>query len=254
VGGAASAQAPAAKDESYPKDNGSSKWLTIEDGVLTDCDRFAAKGVVIIPEGVTVIERGAFACCSNVTEIVIPRSVEQINGGTFGTTGVLCSIKVASGNMNYKSEDGVLYTKDGKTLCIYPERKKGGSFTVPDGVIRIEIDAFSNCSNLESVTLCNGVTSIGDSAFSFCEALTSIKLPKSLETIEEAAFYRSEKLSKIRFAGTTDKWNTVEQGNGWLYSTDVDEVICSDGSGDISENAKVNPDEEDDSCDEEDDW
>ena len=357
VGGAASAQAPAAKEESYPKDNGSSKWLTIEDDVLTECDG-EAEGVVIVPEGVTVIEEGTFGGCDDITEIVIPRSVEQINGDAFSCEG-LCFIKVASGNMNYKVEDGVLYTKDGKTLCRYPCNKKGDSFIVPDGVIRIENSAFDSCSNLESVTLRNGVTSIGEDAFNYCKALTSIKLPESLETIEESAFYDCEalesvkipdsvesigerafsgctslseielpdsvesigkrafsgctalseielpsdikeisnslfygceslesvkipsgvtrigtyafsdckslesvklpsslteigerafkaatKLSKIRFMGTTDKWNAVEQGIDCLLFTDLDEVSCSDGSGDISKKAYKNEDEE----------
>lgn len=59
VGGSA-ASAPKAAKESYPKDNDSSKWLTIEDGVLTKCDS-EAEGVVIIPEGVTKIGRRALS-------------------------------------------------------------------------------------------------------------------------------------------------------------------------------------------------
>lgn len=47
-----------------------------------------------------------------------------------------------------------------------------GSFVIPDGVMRIDGFAFSNCSALTSVTVPDSVTNIGYAAFS-CYGLTS---------------------------------------------------------------------------------
>ena len=413
VGGSA-ASAPKAAKESYPKDNGSSKWLTIEDGVLTDCDR-KAEGVVIIPEGVTEIGEDVFVGCEKITEIVIPASVETIDdsfnyheslraftvaGGNkefksvdgvlyskdgktlssypcgkddesftvpdgvtkidrFGANeslvsvklpdglkeigdyafcdcealesitlpdslekigdsafsgcdalesitlpdGVkkigdeaflgcdaLCVIAVARGNEEYKSVDGVLYTKDGKTLLSYPSGKEDESFTVPDGVTKIDDSAFYDCNALESITLPDGlkeigknaflsckalesikipasVTKIGDSVFSGCEALESITLPDGLKEIGDEAFYdcnalesitlpasitkigdsalSCESLKQVRYEGTTDEWEEVEQGESWLEETQVKKVRCSDGFGKLSKNAFGDDDEDD---------
>ena len=59
---------------------------------------------------------------------------------------------------------------------------------VQEGVTRIGNDAFSYCSELQSVTLPEGIVSIGDNAFSGTYALTSITLPESLETLGTYSF------------------------------------------------------------------
>lgn len=48
--------------------------------------------------------------------------------------------------------------------------------------------AFSNCTNLTSVSIPNSVTTIGSNAFYKCTALTSITIPNSVITIGYAAF------------------------------------------------------------------
>lgn len=51
----------------------------------------------------------------------------------------------------YKSVDGVLYTKSGTTLLLYPMGKKDTQFTVPDVVTNIGAAAFNGCLRLETV-------------------------------------------------------------------------------------------------------
>lgn len=46
---------------------------------------------------------------------------------------------------------------------------------IPNSVTSIGSNAFSNCSNLASITIPDSVTSIGDYAFRGCSSLTSIK-------------------------------------------------------------------------------
>ena len=48
-----------------------SKYLTIEDdNVLVACD-INAEGEIVIPDGVTAIDDGAFCCCAKITSIKI---------------------------------------------------------------------------------------------------------------------------------------------------------------------------------------
>ena len=50
----------------------------------------------------------------------------------------------ADGNNVYKSEDGVLLDKSGRTLLLYPAAKKEASYTTPDSVQIVSAYAFAN--------------------------------------------------------------------------------------------------------------
>ena len=49
-------------------------------------------------------------------------------------TSNLSEIEVDGQNKNYKSQDGVLYSKDMKQLLLYPLPNKDVSYSVPEGV------------------------------------------------------------------------------------------------------------------------
>jgi hypothetical protein len=73
----------------------------------------------------------------------------------------LLSINVASANPNYKSVDGVLFSKDGGTLVLYPTNKAGESFTIADDVTTVKSYAFGCLNNLKNLTLSDSVTDVG---------------------------------------------------------------------------------------------
>ena len=142
---------------------------------------------VVINNGVTSIGSGAFSYCSGLTSVTIPNSVTSIGSGAFSYCTGLTSINVAEDNLNYASIDGVLYSKDKKTLIKCPEGKTG-SITIPNSVTSIGKEAFSLCTGLTSVTIPNSVMSIGNFAFSGCSGLTSVTIPNSVTSIEKYAF------------------------------------------------------------------
>ena len=67
------------------------------------------------------------------------------------------------------------------------------SIVIPEEVDGVKIkgignNAFSICTNIESVTIPEGVTSIGSRAFSDCMSLKNVTIPNSVTSIGENAF------------------------------------------------------------------
>ena len=106
---------------------------------------------ITIPDGVIQIGTGAFYECTSLTSITIPDSVTNIGFEAFSCKS-LTNIEVDTNNQYYKSIDGNLYTKDGKTLVQYARGKADISFIIPDSVISIGDWAFAYCTNLTSIT------------------------------------------------------------------------------------------------------
>ena len=69
------------------------------------------------------------------------------------------------------------------------------------GITHIGDKAFSGTS-VSHVSLPDSVVSIGKDAFSDCEALTKAELPEGLETIDDNAFANCASLSEINFPGS----------------------------------------------------
>jgi hypothetical protein len=166
----------------------------IAPGTFSDCPNLTS--LTIDDNGKPIDLLGFFVCLPTMTTMIIPRGLTNIgdceyegcNGLTSITTegGTLqirselllycansTSITVEEDNAYYSSEDGVLFNKDRTVLIQYPPGRQG-AYTIPDGVIRIERNAFQDCPGLTSVTIPRSVTSIGDWAFSGCSGLTSV--------------------------------------------------------------------------------
>ena len=123
---------------------------------------------ISIPETVTTIGKEAFEDCENLTTITIGKNITFIGdeykaGGTFYKCTSLTSINVEAGNANFSSIDGVLFSKDGKTIYAYPAGKTGTEYTVPDGVETIAYNTFLYQQHLTNVIIGNNVKTIADS-------------------------------------------------------------------------------------------
>ena len=135
---------------------------------------------VKIPEGVTRFGC-AFPYWSSVTSMTIPNSVTSIAEDAFDNCYCLRSIEVEDSNPYYKSVDGLLLTKDGKTLVAVPSGFT--SVTIPDAVTRILSHAFARNCRVISVTIPDSVNSIEEGAFKCCSSLKGVSLPKHLKGI-----------------------------------------------------------------------
>ena len=170
---------------------GSLTSFTIPSGVtVINQNTFMQSGLtsITIPSNVTKIGEDSFKRCGNLASVSIPASVTEIKDNPFSGCGNLSAITVDEGNPNYKIVDGVLYSKDDKTLIAYTIPKSGTTYTIPASVETIGSHAFNGCSSLQSITIPASVKTIGGNAFNGCTGLTSIDIPASVETIESDAF------------------------------------------------------------------
>ena len=177
----------------------------ILDGAFAECPQLE---YVQLPENLTYLGRCAFAMCENLAPITIPAKVSEIGDGVFFGCGKMREISISSQNPHFKTEDGVLFSADGKTLLQFPGRK-GGQFYVPDGVTEIRGAAFAGCVNLRAVRFPESVTRIGNAAFAGCSALENMTLPRALSYLGKCAFIDCTHLNAMRFP---DSLTRLEDG------------------------------------------
>lgn len=128
---------------------------------VTKLQKNAFKGCTALEEidltKITTIETYAFDYCA-FTTINIPASVTNISDDWISYSGSkVTAYKVDENNPNYKSVDGVLFTKDGSILKEYPRAKVSDTYIVPEGTVKIQRYAFLN-SGLKHITLPKTIT------------------------------------------------------------------------------------------------
>ena len=121
--------------------------------------------------------------------LTIPASVEKIDAYFENGPGAFV---VAEDNPVYSSKDGVLFSKDGKTLLMYPNGR-AGNYTVPDGVEAIAPEAFKYNHNLTGLTIPDSVTEFG--------------------TVERPSVYKVTTLQYLELGSGVRDLNTVITGS-----------------------------------------
>ena len=211
---------------------------------------------VDLPEAVKSVDRYSFAHCASLKKVSISKNVAFIGEYAFSACKSLTEISVTTSNESYKSVDGNLYTKDGKTLVQYAIGKSESKFTVPgtvervynsafctdtsltsiefeDGVRMIDENAFYGCVNLAEVKLSATMERIDKYAFTDCVAIQTIIIPKAMMTIESFAF-RFTELTSIYFEGSIVDWKKnirfgaqtgLEKVNCYFFSEEQPEEV-----------------------------
>lgn len=187
-------------------------------GVASGAYKNCAFTSLTVPNGVEVLEEGAFSGCNDMTAVSIPSSVTELEGA-FKLCTSITDMKIEGDR--YTLEDGAVYSKDGKTLvmaisgAVTPNgaysvragvekisahafnRAEMSSLTLPDGLVEIGEQAFYSCKQLGSLEIdCKGLT-IGTFAFGYCSSLTSVTI-KNAYYIGEDAFRRCNELKTVQ--------------------------------------------------------
>ena len=203
-------------------DSDNQAYLAI-DGIVYDKSRTKVlycpqgfKGELIIPDGITSIEGGAFLGCSKLEAISIPESVTTIESHAFENSG-LKSVVIPG------SVETIEY-------CAFANSGLK-SVVIPGSVKTIEESVFSCCTELKKVIIKDGVETIGRLAFEFCTGLTDITIPSSVTEIVDY----STAVGNLRyepFAGCNKNNITIQcekgsyvygyaYGHGYKIKTDI---------------------------------
>ncbi len=192
---------------------------TIEKTALYGCEALRS---ITLGDGLEAIPERAFQHCSSLESINIPKGVRSIDTTAFWGCDSLKEFTVDVNNPYYKGEDGVLYSKDGATLCLVPCAYEEAAFTVKNGVKTVGEEALRDCVNLRTVYLPSGVSKISRSAFSGCKNLETIYLPSQLSVVEDYALYNCNSLSSVYYASDETAFEKIDiaqgTGNSWLLS------------------------------------
>lgn len=150
---------------------------------------------IIIPDSVTTIKYGAFSNCESLKKIHFPSTLNNFDGytenlyindiesGHFGYASwvegcdKLEELSISSENPYFKSVNGIIYSKDGKTLG-----------PVPKAIAFDSVDF-------------NGVTEIGDYAFCDHQEIVNLKIPSKITSIGNHAFWRCQSLENVDING-----------------------------------------------------
>ena len=232
-------------------DAGNSKY-TAEDGVLYENNGgnkylkaypVAKAGTdFTVPAGTYGVSINAFQLAKNLTTINLPASIQDLptsaEANGFTSAANLTAIKVDAGNANFKDEDGVVLTKDGKTLVAYPFSRRGVPdphyngpvstmhagevYTIPNSVETIAKGAFAQVQHITAVKL-NNVKKISAGAFYSVRNLRNVELGPSVETIEDGAITGSPDFT--RFAVDDNNPNYTADAEGIIYTKNKEELV-----------------------------
>ncbi len=167
-----------------------------------------------IPDGVERISAECFHLIQGIDSVYIPASVKEIAEASFFSTFNLKEIIVDEANPNYRSENGLLLSKDGKLLLAWPDGMEIGSeLIIPDGVERIGSYVFyGRTDRAYSVILPESVKEIG--TMSLPNQITSLSIPAGLKTIDANVFYNNIYIENIIYRGTATDWQSISVGEG----------------------------------------
>jgi hypothetical protein len=113
----------------------------------------------------TSIGNFAFANCNYLSGAIgLPASLISVSVNAFRNCIGVTAFDINSSNTKYVTLDGIIYSKNQKSLVLCPPGKTG-SVVITAQLDSINPSAFNNCSGVSSVTLPSSISVVGDSAF-----------------------------------------------------------------------------------------
>jgi len=168
--------------------HGDAEHIIIPDNVKVILDDVFVRGggkgreakTITVPDSVILIKDEAFRQTKAET-INIGAGVEVIEPTAFKNTIYLKEINVDPNNPVYYEEDGVLFNRATKTLVWYCPYKEDTHYTVPEGILRINKEAFYYNKDLKEIKFPDSLEYLGPNFnHSYFENLNSYQLPPNI--------------------------------------------------------------------------
>lgn len=192
-----------------------------------------------IPSTCTTVGTQAFYGASNLVELTVPTSVNDIGKAAFGNCNALQSIELPFFGGNAQSTATVGYVVISEDVW--------GNKTIPESLKRITVrgtnlpgTAFCNCSDLEEIYLpdCGSLTEIPYQCFSGCSSLQTlvfgtassedgmVMIPNTVTTIRSNAFAGCSSLRGI----TLGRGVTTLGGKAFENCSSVEKYVVASGN------------------------
>ncbi|MCR4677531.1 MAG: leucine-rich repeat domain-containing protein [Lachnospiraceae bacterium] len=141
--------------------------------------------MVVLPETIRKISRGAFEHCESLEQIIFGDNIPDISGA-------------------FQHCPRIIYLKGFlrmRNTIVKADSKLSGHVIVPEGVEHIMPEAFANNQFITSVSLPTTIKSIGKYAFNFCTKLSNVFFPASVPelTLGENVFCYCDSLTEVAF-------------------------------------------------------
>ena len=177
---------------------------------------------------IDIYEYSDYLDMGDVISITIPDGVCVIDAESLGHLRGLVDFIVSDSSECFKTEDGVLFSKDGKDLVAYPAGRTNKDYSVPMGVTTIKCYAFSGNQYLCAVALPEGLETIEWCAFELCSYLDSINIPASVNYIGIRAFVGCAYLNDIRLSESNESYVYIDGG---IYTADISTLVVYSAMG-----------------------
>lgn len=186
----------------------SKKIQTINQRLLQGCSSLTE---IEIPEGVKSIGYAAFSSCSKLTTITLPASLTSLSGAAIARLNRLTEIKIADGNNSFKFENGILLSKDGKTM--YMALLTLTEINVQNGVVSIVGDTLSGSSATKIILPDTVSSNLSGTVFNGMNKLSTIELSSTSKNLKlvDGNLYSYDGKRFIKYMGSSKNF-TVPEG------------------------------------------
>ena len=170
-----------------------------------------------LPEGLETTREFIFNRCIHLEKVHLPASLKKLGMSPFNRCTALKTITVDADSETYADRDGILFSKDGKTLWCYPAGKGAPAYAVPEGVEAIGIMAFKQASMLTALGLPSSLKDVGVGEIYD-------------EVVHWNAFSECEALKNVYYNGTREQWDT------WAKDGAIDDSLIrgvNNGGGSV---------------------
>ena len=150
----------------------------IGDAAFCGCDSLTS---ITIPGSVTNIGASAFDSCFELQNISIPSSLETVGDRIFNYVNKVTRIDFdgdLAAWLKVMSLGGMASIINSDSMIYFNGEQLSGDIVIPDGITSIPSYAFTNSTQITSLTIPDSVTSIGSYILQGCTGIESLTIPE----------------------------------------------------------------------------
>lgn len=145
----------------------------------------------------------AFANRDAIKEVNLPSTLKEISSTAFNYCQKIEKYTIKDCD-SYVTQDGVLFTKDKKTLVAYPTNREKHTYTIPEGTEVLGEYAFSYCYNLQQIDIPESITKVSDYCFYMTSSIAgAVHFGKNLKSIGKYSFAYCAGIEELSFEDNT---------------------------------------------------